>query len=384
MVKEQLNIMVIGSFSGNNFGDMLVLDTIINVLSKKTSNELHFFIPTSKPSIIRSLYHQSNIEPIDISLKSYVSYRFLSFNILNKLKNIDIIITTAGIYFENKLWDPRYSFVGSLLPLLYLSKVYKIKTIAIGVGIAPPKTFLGSFFINKSLTNHDVILTRDEDSYYYINKLKGSFSGKKSNDIAHLNEVVISSNNISNIIGLNLCTYISGEYTGEYEGYNKEEWFENVSKIIDGLISKGKEVIIYANTFSDYKLSKSFIEYTNFQVEIVKMYELTIEELYSEFSKLEIVIGSRMHFCIFASLNCLPLIALTYHPKVNSYMESIGLGEYVHKIEKFSHNNIITQVETLSNKRAYFAKHLQGKMVSKRNENINDIDDLIINFIDKQ
>lgn len=69
----------------------------------------------------------------------------------------------------------------------------------------------------------------------------------------------------------------------------------------------------------------------------------TVEELFSQLAKTDIVISPRFHNLLLALMINKPVIALSYHEKIDALMDEFELGEYCHKLDCFDVERLIGQ-----------------------------------------
>jgi polysaccharide pyruvyl transferase WcaK-like protein len=87
--------------------------------------------------------------------------------------------------------------------------------------------------------------------------------------------------------------------------------------------------IFVATTAMDHEVHAAVARSLGRPAQHVKIYELTIPEMIRAFDGLDYFIGSRLHSCIAATARGIPTIGAAYHPKVASFMQGIGCGEWL-------------------------------------------------------
>ncbi len=78
----------------------------------------------------------------------------------------------------------------------------------------------------------------------------------------------------------------------------------------------------------------------------IQFLESNLEDVTAKYDEVEILIGMRLHSLIIGAVFKKKLIAISYDPKVRSFMESIGLGEFVIDFEEFTSeklNNLLVK-----------------------------------------
>ena len=372
-------IMIIGSFSGGNFGDNMILLSAISILKKSLGGETRFIIPTSNPDFVNCLLGSNTVKAIDINIKRTLSFRFLSFSLIRELRHLDAIVTTAGIFFDQKLWNPRFNFVSSLLPLLYLAKTRKIKIIGLGTGASMHTSKLGEYFLKHTIKKHDIIIARDVFSYEYKRSFNPNVILKY--DIAHsvFKEKAFISHEKKHCIGINISSYLKGTYSGDKSVISIDAWTDNFAEFITEL-QKKHTVKFFATTKKDYALNQVIVDKLNENVANINLYDCNTNNLIEYFSDIKINIGSRLHFCVLSISLLIPTIALSYHTKVNEYMASLGMENLICPIEQIDLAKLRVMIKYIIQNEANIKSSLQDS-TSKINKDVNSLYPLIIKIL---
>lgn len=110
-----------------------------------------------------------------------------------------------------------------------------------------------------------------------------------------------------------------------------------MAKNLDKIIEKfGVEIQFYATKYpQDADVTKDIQKLMkNPQNTNVLEENLPPQRLLEVSSELDVVIGTRLHSLILATDAKTPLIAVSYHTKVNDFMQMAGLGDYSIDIEE--------------------------------------------------
>lgn len=346
--EKQKSILILGSFSGNNFGDNIVLEAIINSLREEFSYKFRFLVPTNRPDFIKERFKSAGIIPIDIDFKRNKSIRFLSRSIYDSLDNVDLIITTAGILFDYKLFNPRFNFIITLLPLLLWAKKIKKKSIVgWGVGISPPTSLIGGYLLKKTLQQHDYIVTRDIKSQAVLERLTPETKSINGCDVAHLllepsQNIFQEKNNI--IVGINITKYIFENF-----GYSKLELtpkslIADIVKIFENHIRISK-VIFISTTKEDHKFVENSLDELRLECEIecIDLTQFSIHQMNKIFGQVDYFVGTRLHSTIISTSLGIPTIGLEYHPKVRGYFDEIDMGFFCIGKNDIAHSETISE-----------------------------------------
>ena len=154
-----MKIILLGSFPGKNAGDMVILESIVNDFNQFIQNgtknadfslfngidrnqKLKLVVPTLNSQGIEFITRVINnpicmeIDPIPIDKNPFHLIKVIQ-RLVNEFSSADNIYTTAGILFDQKIWNPLYNFVAAYTPLLLYAKYVNpnMKIIGYNVGI---------------------------------------------------------------------------------------------------------------------------------------------------------------------------------------------------------------------------------------------------------
>ncbi len=352
---------MIGSFGGGNLGDNAVLDTIVQLINEKYSNyNYRLYIPTSNIKYIKEKYKDNkNIIPININIRTG-ALRFTSIQTFLCLRKVEKIFTTAGILFDynaNKFLTQ--SFITSLIPLFTIAKLLKKEIIGLNVGVVQ-KSRIGKFLLRYILKRHDIIYLREPADETILNRLKINTKRINSADIVFMNETIGLSkfNNTiyKPVIGVNLNKYLDIQ-ANNIRKVNYNEFIRIIAMNLDQIIDRNSASIKFLSTSKmddQIHLDVKSLMVNKDDVHFPSCNDY--EDLLKEVSKVNVLIGMRMHSLIFATLQGKPVCSLNYNPKVTNFMKQLRLANYSHEIYQLDNNKIFNSIEEILGEYDYYCK----------------------------
>lgn len=97
----------------------------------------------------------------------------------------------------------------------------------------------------------------------------------------------------------------------------------------------------------------------------------SIAELKKIYARCDVLVGTRMHSCIFALTELVPVVAIAYEYKTDGIMGDLGLSEWVVPIGSVTGDILAKRLEELLARRSAYAMHLEDripKVVAKAQE----------------
>jgi len=91
--------------------------------------------------------------------------------------------------------------------------------------------------------------------------------------------------------------------------------------------------------------------------------EISPEQIVTVLRSCRLVLGTRLHSLVFASVVRTPMVSISYGPKADGYMETLGLGAYNHRLKELSTEALWTSVDQAWNHYRQLRDHLTQRMV---------------------
>ncbi len=341
-------ILLAGYYGFNNIGDEAILEMFLKILEKKVDKK-NIRILTADPDKTEKKF---NIKGID-------RYSFVKVN--KAIKEADVVLVGGGSLLQDVTSKKSIYYY---LYIIYISKLLNKKIALLSQGIGPINGKINKIVASKVLKKVDYISVRDKNSLEELRKI-----GLDKKDIMLAADPVI--NYKSN--------FKSKNKNRINIGFSLREWQEsNIINLINRLISSFDEKK-YEFTFIPFHYDEDvrILENVNCNgrnCNIIRDRK-RIDEVYEIISNLDLMVGVRLHSLIFAAAAKIPVIGISYDPKVENFLKSIGEKNIFHINdinEKELYNEIIHKLES---KNLDILKIEELKVTEKNN--INIIDELI-------
>lgn len=331
---RRVNILLFGSYHGNNKGDEAILQSIISNI-----NSMPFDVSVSvsswDPGYIKNTY----------GIDSFQVKPWYLPKILTKIVNSDVVVIGGGgliFDFSNKkLLDFGFSQLPFWLLIAELSKKLKKKTGFFGIGIGPLETKLGKYFTKYVFNKMDFIVVRDERSYAILKELGINRSVQKTSDPTLCLFNKLSSNKdkkklIYNTIGVSVCPIKN------FFGKNIEKkYIEGIASLVNAVIDEYNFQVTFLpmNIRKDIKITKKVtkrIKRTD-MIDIIEsnLMPLQIIQIIKNF---DFFIGTRLHSIIFSSIALTPFLAINYQDKVKEFIYDLKMEDCLIEVPSFVNN----------------------------------------------
>ena len=87
----------------------------------------------------------------------------------------------------------------------------------------------------------------------------------------------------------------------------------------------------------------------------------SVEEVLAQLAATDIVIASRFHNVLLALYLAKPVVAISYHEKVEALMASLGLSEFCQDIENMNVGHLVEQFQTVEKCAAVLKPRIEAK-----------------------
>ena len=367
---DNVKIGIVGNYGNDNNGDEAILLSIIRQLQKAFGVETqNITVFSNNPKQTAERYNVQSA-PLYIRGKN-AAFTFAKTFRTNTsvVKKLDfLVIGGGGILMD--LYKREAPLYGSYAMMAHSNNV---PYVVYGCGAGPLTSSLGQFFIRYMCKHAKNVSVRDPKSEALLKKIG------VQKDIFIIGDPAFSLeaerkgySNRPLKIGVTAVPYYNASYwpSGDEEKYNN--YIKGMAKNLDKIIDKyGVQIQFYATKYpQDADVTKDIQKLMkNPQNTNVLEENLPPQRILEVSSELDVVIGTRLHSLILATDTQTPLIGVSYHTKVNDFMQMAGLGEYS------------IDIEQLHKKDDYFERLISKmtnnwpaaiKLAQKTNENFKD------------
>ncbi|OPJ55247.1 polysaccharide pyruvyl transferase CsaB [Alkalithermobacter paradoxus] len=329
-------ILISGYYGFNNIGDEAILKSIIDQI-KHIDKNADIVVLSSNPAFTSKTYNVRAIKRTNV------------FKIISEMMSADLVISGGGSLLQD---------ITSKRSIIYYLSIINIaimlnKKVAIyGQGIGPVNCIDNRNRVKKVLNKVDFINVRDKDSKDElismgvnkdINVTVDSVFGMDKPDL-DISQHIISSMNIQDsnkIVGISVRPW-----------KNRDKIIvQEISNVCKYLVEKYKyEIILIPFHFeSDIniinQITTSLDENTKKKVHTLNK-NISVHEYISLVGNLKFLIGMRLHALIFATLMNIPVIGLSYDPKIDTFLSMLGKKNAISVLEITS-QDVIKEIDDM-------------------------------------
>ena len=323
-------ILISGYYGFHNIGDEAVLRCVTEQL-RKTVPDAELTILSNDPQDTREKYHVNSIPRMHFS------------EVFRAIRKTDMLISGGGSLLQDVTSHISilYYLMIILLALLFHKRVFIYSQ-----GIGPINSRLNRKLTGFLLKRVDGIAVRDEKSARLLGEL-----GIPAEDIIVTADPVLRLHRADPASGREILQKLgidrgSGRpLVGWAIKAGDERFLEEVARSVRYLKEKynADSVFIPFHYEQDAKVIDALSERLGKSAYYVTDKHL-IDEMLSIIGNLDLLVGVRLHSLIYAAVSGVPMLGISYDPKIDAFLESIS-RTCISNVEEFSLEKFVPAVE---------------------------------------
>lgn len=318
-----MEIIIFGSFHGNNKGDEAILQSMLKQLGALFVNA-QFTVPSQNPSYIRKTYN----------VKSFKFQSILAI-IFSVFKSDLVILGGGGIIYDinyHTLFNYKKCQLLFWLGFVLIAKIFQKTVVYYAIEVGPLETFLGRFLTKKISNSVDLIIVRNSRS---IENLYASGITKPPIVLTSDSALTLQPINSTTSQRILINEYFHSSNNSHLVGISvrrsrfmvDEKLISIFSKLSDYLIETFDVDIAFIpmNINDDRTLSEKVIANVKNSNRVFLINgNHTPSELMGLIGEMDMVLCMRLHSLILSTCMNVPSVGFCYDPKIKSYLNSIN------------------------------------------------------------
>ena len=361
------NIVISGYYGFGNAGDEAMLAAMIEALSDLDPH-LNIIVLSGNPEDTRRRHGVAAV------------FRLNYPEIIGAMKKSDLLIIGGGSLLQDVTSDRSLYYY---LSIVMLAKKLGKPVMLYGQGIGPVRGELAKGAVRIIGNMVDLITVRDEGSRDELKLL-----GITKPPVYVTADAVLAMHPVDKGIGRAILRKHGFEGVAPLIGFSVREWrdwrqYKDVlARAADDMAAEfGARIVFLPMQWpDDLGVARKIAARMKHQAAILDE-EYTTSELLSLTGNLDVLIGIRLHALIFAAVMHVPLIGVSYDPKVDRFMETIG-DRHVGTLQNITVDALLAKVRTLRNEHGSQAKFRDERIGFLRNKAFQNAE-LALELIDE-
>ena len=306
-------IVISGYYGFNNAGDEALLTAILAAL-RAVEPKADITVISGNPGNTIAKHQVKSM------------YRFAAVRLLRAIGEADLVISGGGSLLQDVTSKRSLAYY---LSIIAAGKWKRKKVMLFAQGIGPIRNRFMRLLTRMVVSKADVITVRDEDSAEELKRM-----GVPAAKVEVTADPVLMLNPESKIAGKTILAEAGLDPYKPIIGVSVREWPDNqrclkqLAAALGTLSDRYNAQIAIlplqvSKDLKDSQLLQGYLPTIRNKVVLLKG-DYSTEEFLSVIGSFRLLIGMRLHALIFAAVMKVPLLAISYDPKVDSFLKAIG------------------------------------------------------------
>jgi|SRR5580700_1015513 polysaccharide pyruvyl transferase WcaK-like protein len=391
-------ICFFGNFGAGNFGNDCTLQAILSNLANHLP-ELEVTCICTCPEETSSKFHICAAIPIRDKPQSHLQSRALRFvrrlfigiplelrrcfKAMSLLRASEMLVMTGtGMLgdFGISPFDLHYD----ILRWSLLAKLCRCRLFFVSVGVGPIRHPLSRCFVKAALALADYRSYRDDFSRQYLESIGfRTTTDSVYPDLAFslpglLTPQPCAEVGCSSVVGLGIMTYFNKRASSGGDETTYREYLSKIGSFVTWLLEHNYTVrLLIGDAVWDDRVRrdlKALLEGAGWKYQNERIIDEPIssfDDVVSQIATTECVVASRFHNILLALMLNKPVLAISYHEKVDSLMKWLGLTHFCQDIEQFDVPTLTRQLTEVQEHSQILKKQIADRITTFR----KDLDD---------
>ncbi len=344
-------ITLLGNNSGRNLGDMAIMSSIMESISKRHP-DAEFFVPTINPSWVTKHYGDKyNVKAVDV-MPWTLSIRLLGLPTLRCFAKSDCALICDGIIFGKKLFNPAFNYLITLVFLVPLARLFGCKMVAYSCGIGPFQNAISRIFAKWTINGCDLVMMRERDSEKLAKEIGVTQPIELTGDAAFINPVSSDTTAVrilkeigldpeKPILAVNATSYLDSWLKPNERLQNPLSFLSMLAEAItraQQAVQEPFQPLIVCTHPMDERTCNELASMVKGKVLTNTTY--LSHDIQAVLKRCGLLVGMRFHSIVLASSVEIPVVGLIYAPKVRGYLRLLECEDYGLELATLTSENL--------------------------------------------
>lgn len=332
MTQNKPNIVVCGHYGSTNIGDEAIGLAIIQDLKEKEAGSEITFL-SYNPENTKQYLGVNSEYLLPFGFRSLFKGKL--FKTLKIIKNCDkFILGGGGLFTDEKIFA---IFLWGLHA--FCAYRYKKPVIMLGQSVGPLNTKIGKWIVKKCFAKAEQIVVRDSESKKLLIKLGIKKDIKVSSDLV-FNLKIAKKYDSEDLNKKVEQSGMKGYFIVSLRPWpkNTKILYKRINRVLFSIVDKYKLLPVFIPFQelhqNDEELMHKIIEQSEVKYPfLIQKFDQDVFRVLSVIKSAEFTLGMRLHSLIFSIIQNVPIIALSYSPKIKNMLKDKGLFEYLIELD---------------------------------------------------
>ncbi|MBR2775429.1 MAG: polysaccharide pyruvyl transferase CsaB [Selenomonadaceae bacterium] len=305
-----MKIVVSGYYGSKNGGDEAMLSAMLEVL-REGVEDLSVTVISLNPEYTKRRHNVDAVPWLDL------------WTIIKRIRAADLLISGGGSLLQN-ITSGRSLYY--YLTIIFFALAFGRRVMLYAQGIGPIRGVLAHKLTNFILNRVNLITVRDRGSLEELSRLK--ITRPKIYCTA---DPVLAIKPVPLDVGKEILSRHVNNHSGRFIGVAIRHWLDwekfqrELANALDRLneTTDAKIIFIPMKFPEDIRAAESIAALMKSAPAVLDE-EFTTQEILSLVGCMDVLIGVRLHALIFAGVMNVPMLGISYDPKIERFLDSVG------------------------------------------------------------
>lgn len=312
-----------------------------------------------------------------------LSVKMLGLPTYRSAMRTDLTLVFDAILFDGSLYNPLFNFMSTLSLLLPMARKRGKKLGLFNVGAGPVDTAHGRRMLRELSEMMDFITVRDPQSLDLLREIgvrnprillcADAALTVRSADDERATAILLRAglDPEQEILGINVNAYIDTWARPKRKPMGKERLLSIYASAPERVAKEVDAPILFVTTqHHDVAITRELIARVRWphNVAMLSNTEHDHYDVKGALRKVSLLVGMRLHLIILASSNLTPSLGLAYQPKVEYYLNSLGLGDCCLSFADFTAERLAEWIVVGWARRAELRPHLKRRIPGRQSK----------------
>lgn len=274
------------------------------------------------------------------------------------LRSVDLLIVSGGGQLD-EYWGGPWDHPYALFKWGLLAKLAGSRFVVLSVGTCDLESKVSLFFIHHALRLASYRSYRDRTSKELLEHMAFTRNDEVYPDLAFsYPNCEVFENSVkkrdNKVVGVSPIAYLAPRGWPKQNSAVFEPYFEALVAFVRILIERGYSVVLFSTDHPDRAVVSDIVDALTKESDLDVSGKLshprthTLPELFDQIRQVDYVVASRLHGVLLSHRFCLPVLAISYDRKVDTYMADVGLSEYSVDIHDVTTDSLVDVFEALT------------------------------------
>ncbi len=275
----------------------------------------------------------------------------------------------------DELWGGPWGHPYALFKFAFLSRLTGARFVVLSSGSARLTSRLGRWFIQRALRWADYRSFREHFAVDLARHLGAPEPNLWCPDLAFSLDVGLQRSlrrGEGQIVGVSPIAWLDPKSWPEKDGKRYGDYFTELADFVRTLLARKQQVVLFATAAADHAVVADLVRVLR-EDGIPGLDELlsvsaarTVPDLLDVLARVDVVVASRLHGVVLCYACCLPVVAVSYDPKVEHLVESFNQQAACLSIDSLENRQLLEILDQVCAQRGVISKQLAAKVAEFR------------------